>query len=160
MHSPKTLLAAVCAILLISSCIKDSTVTNVPIITGIQTTDFNAEPTGVVGIDNSKAYTTNFNDKIIVYPNPCVNIFSIVYFSPYDDSMKIWMEAGLFKNPPSGASVKNQSLYGKTLNPLTIKLNTGENSVSINATSFPNGFYRVYVATMRDTLYENIWIKR
>lgn len=158
MHRLKIKIAGL-FLLALGACNKSNSGPQAPIITGISMTNFNAMPLGTIGIDNSKTNSSNFHNAS-AYPNPCQYEVNIYFSSLISDSMKLWTEASLYKNPPSNVVIKNQSLFGKILNPRTIHINTGNTNVSCITDSLPDGFYRVYLATLTDTIYENVLVKR
>lgn len=141
------------------ACNKSDSGPQVPVITGISMTDFQANPIGIMGIDNSKTYGTNIK-KVIVYPNPCIHVIDINFSSLVSDSAKVWMMAAFYKNPPSNVIVKNQSLFGKILNASTVYINAGNHGIQYATDSLPNGFYRFYLTTATDTIYENIQVSQ
>lgn len=143
----------------LGACNKSNSGPQAPIITGISMTDFNANPIGTIGTDNSKNNSNNFS-AAIAYPNPTYDIVVINFSSQVSDSIKTWTEAGLYKNPPSNIVIKNQSLFGKTLNAFTMHISAGNAAVNCVTDSLPDGFYRVYLATSTDTIYKNILVNR
>lgn len=158
MHRLKIIIASL-FLSTLGACNKSNSGPQAPIVTGISMTDFNAYPIGTIGTDNSKTYSNTIKN-VVAYPNPCQSMVHIGFSSLVSDSMKIWVEAGLYKNPPTNIIIKNQSLFGKKLNAYTIYINAGKAGVSSQTDSLPDGFYRVYLATLTDTIYENILVNR
>jgi hypothetical protein len=168
------LIAFFCVFALLVSCNKsDNNATQAPAITGVFTRDINAEPTGTMGNPNTN---TNFNGmQIVCYPNPCYGELNVSLSLPQATTVKSWIVAGAYKNPPDSfllvnpltgnekvaVKVQNQSLYSHQSNPpldTTQTFNTGNNELSYNTSGLPSGFYRLYMVINSDTLYDNIWV--
>lgn len=143
----------------LGACNKSNSGPQAPIITGISMTDFNANPIGTIGTDNSKNNSNNIKLED-VFPNPCNSQINIHFLSSVSDSAKTWIEAGLYKNPPSNAVIKNQSLFGKILHRFTSYISPGDHIIAYATDSLPDGFYRFYLTTATDTVYKNILVNR
>jgi hypothetical protein len=152
-----------CICLSFVSCKKsdDNNGSQAPIITGVNLTDVNAQPVGKEGSPN---VLTMLNDnQILCYPKPCYNVLYVSVHSSQATTLKIWMVAAVYNNPPAGAKVENQSLYSQQSNPpinIQQAVQAGNKNILLQTDSLPNGFYKLYVAINTDTLYDNIWLSR
>lgn len=152
-----------CASLSFISCKKsdDNSGPQAPVITGVNLTDPNANPVGTDG--NPNVLTKLDSNQILCFPKPCINAMNVAVVSPGATTIKIWMVAAVYNNPPAGAKVENQSLYSHQSNPpvnMEQTIQAGVSRILVQTDSLPNGFYRLYAAFNSDTLYDNIWLSR
>jgi len=157
-----------------------------PVLTGFNFRDDDGNPLNTLGIPNVRT-VLNTNDiktscKIVVYPNPARDNVSVaLYFPNKNATAYIWLVKGTVTD-----ELLNYSVDGNMLNLVVqgnpvvqysfeiteVNSNSGEggikppggsersNSVALNLSTVPEGYYRIYVRIGDALLYDNIIVNK
>lgn len=134
-----------------------------PALTGFVVRDVTGNPIGTIGSPNIstriEGTSGNAEYSIIAYPNPCKNMLALMIQSPNPNAAKkIW----LVKGKPDAALANsgidlgmNTAIVGGQ--PL-FQATTVATNLTLDVSSFPGGYYRLYVKVEDRLLYENLII--
>lgn len=155
----------------VTSCTKEDTETRLPEfdapkLTGfILKTDF-GEIYKTIGVPNIK-WGNESNDRnspyyFSIYPNPCFDLLFVHFKTPAEGELKkIWIVQANVENQVAGAFIginnANNIVVGGS--PL-FQAETTSNSIHLNLTLLPEGYYRIYIKVGEHLLYDNLIIYR
>ena len=138
---------------------------NVPSINGYYLRDFYGDNIGLVGIPNVKLGdgTDHQNSKYYFsfYPNPCTEDMCAIYTkSPAGTEIKkLWITQANWNTLGSNELIDinntNNMIVGGS--PIFQTEFTSDN-LRVNLSSFPNGYYRIYLKVNDYLLYDNLVI--
>lgn len=141
----------------------------IPTITGIHLRDGDGYSRGVIGDPNTQLIGTSCDSQnklggisesettfeITAYPNPCKN--NLYMYIQSNTQKKIWLVKANFEGTiPSNFQLGTNSFEAGGA-PL-FSTETIDNSISINTTNLPTGYYRIYVETCDNLLWDNILV--
>ena len=156
----KRLLLLSAFFMLMLSCKKkndDNTGGEAITIGGINKRDINANPNGQVGSPDVR--TSQNGKSVTAYPNPCADALALSIQLPGGADVLIFLKAARYADA-SPADVANEDLIGKgILYSTEHQLSTGSNALQLSTSSYANGYYRLYLVTGADTLWDNIQVK-
>lgn len=126
-------------------------------IGGINMRDVNANNMGQLG---SPDVRTSLNGKsVVAYPNPCADVLLLGLTLPDSVDVLIFIKAAKYAGA-SAEDVANSDLFGKPEVYSTEHMQpAGTSSLQLNTASYAKGFYRLYLVTGNDTLWDNIQVK-
>lgn len=155
---------------IISGCSKtDEATTRIPdwetpTLTGFALRDVSGAPMGITGTPNVnnhiKGNPNNIEYSIVAYPNPCRSTLALMIHTPSPNLPKqIWIVKGKLDAPLSNSGfdigMNNAIAGGQPL----FQATTVASNFTINVSSLPSGYYRLYVKIEDNLLYDNLIIK-
>lgn len=132
----------------------------VPVITGILQRDINAQPIGVIGIPNTNTGQSTDNNRITAYPNACTSELRVVINTVDTATAHIWLLKGEYQEGNTNA--EEYIWAEENFIPIDIwqPLSIGGNSIDLDVSTVPNGYYRLYVEYNTIKLWDNIRVNR
>lgn len=126
-------------------------------ISGIYMRDINGNGAGTLG---SPDVRTSLNGKsALAYPNPCNGALHLAIAQPDSGNVLIYVKAAEYAGA-SAADVANSDLFDKgPVYSTEHILHAGDNALQLNTASYTNGFYRLYIISGADTLWDDIQVK-
>lgn len=155
----------------INSCTKKDTEIRLsefesPTITGFILKDEVGEIFKRIGVPNiklgseSNEWTSPYYFSI--YPNPSIERIHVYIKTPAEEELKkVWITQANVDNQVAGDFIGINNAYNINIggSPL-VHAETTSNSVSINLSTLPEGYYRIYIKVSEHLLYDNLIIYR
>lgn len=136
-----------------------------PVITGFVARDETGSLIQDVGNPNIKTYSggseANAPYRIYAYPNPCINRVTLEFISPVHAPAQIWITEAVFQGQSHNSAVRlgMTALRSGGLPLYKAEIaGGGQKRVSIDLSSVPEGYYRLYVKQDDQILYDNLAI--
>jgi hypothetical protein len=132
-----------------------------PTLTGFVLRDVSGSPVGIIGTPNVNSQLTGdpsaINYSIVAYPNPCKRILALMIQTPNPNaSQKIWIVKGktdaTLSNSGINLGMNTATAGGQPL----LQATTSGTSLTLDVSSLPSGYYRLYVKVEDKLLYDNL----
>lgn len=128
-----------------------------PVITGYKLIDINGQAAGMVGTPNGKGEANKDSDtyRLRIFPIPALNFIGVsLKFPRAGLEKRVWIEQGRLED--KALDQYGLGMYNPEGGTTIFQLKTTEDDLNIDASSFPRGYYRLYVSSEDIELYENI----
>lgn len=132
--------------------------TNSPICTGFNFKNGENAPYGIVGIPNNKLLSDDKLKLLAAYPIPAK--FTLGIITNISSNKKIWLTKAVISSSLNNNIYYFNSPFQIVGGAPIISLNDVlDQEITINVANLPKGYYRLYLKTDDDLLWENIIIE-
>jgi len=149
------------ALLLLAACDKSkSPDMKAPMITGILYRNDMADSMGQYGVPDVHIGDSAGSPVVLLYPNPAMQAAHVDVKPGPPDTMRVFVVPARFDKPPADAVIANTQLFANadTVIDQIIATNTSPSARTLNVSTLPAGFYRIYFRSRTKLYYDNMQI--
>lgn len=136
---------------------------NAPEITGMYLYDYYGMQTGVWGTPNVRKHDghpdINVRQSLVIFPNPNYGSLAVFVNADLKLTKKIWLVPATFSDDPVISAIEIDPNFILSGGFPIGNWQFDSNSLQLNLSAYPRGYYRIYCSVNGALLYENILLQ-